>query len=224
MPMDDVLAQLVPLAAVVAVNPLPVIAMILVLQTANGRRAGACFVAAWLAALLALGGVAILIANHTDLYGSGSSSTVARLIRAGVGLLLVVLAVRKWMSRPRAGEDAKMPAWMNAVASTTPAKSARLGALLAAGNPKNIAVTLAAAASIVEAGFTIPQELGALVSYVVLATLGVGVPFTVVMLLGSRADDVLAGWGRWLDRHNVTLMSVVLLVIGLLLIAAAITG
>jgi threonine/homoserine/homoserine lactone efflux protein len=224
MTMGEVLPQLIPLAAVVAVNPLPVIAMILVLQTSQGRRAGSAFVAAWVVALVLLGGVALVIANHTDLYGSGSASLAARLIRGAVGVMLVFLAVRKWLGRPRSGEDAKSPAWMKAIASTTPAKSARLGALLAAGNPKNIAVTLAAAAAIVEGGFALPEEFGALAFYVVLATLGVGVPLVVVLLLGSRADDVLAGWGRWLNRYNAVLMTGVLLVIGLLLIVGAITG
>jgi threonine/homoserine/homoserine lactone efflux protein len=222
--MSDVLRQLLPLAAVVAFNPLPVIAIILVLQTSQGRRAGSAFAGAWLVALLALGGIAILIANQTDLYGSGSSSAVARVIRAAVGLMLVVLAVRKWTGRPRAGEEATAPAWMDALASTTPAKSARLGALLAAGNPKNIAVTLAAAAAIVEAGLSVGLEATALVFFTVASTLGIAVPLLARLALGDRGDAVLASWARWLTRHNSVVMALVLLVIGVLLVAGAITG
>jgi len=221
---SDALVGLIPLAAGVAVNPLPVIALILILQTPRGRSAGFAFVGAWIVALFVLGGVAVVVANQTDLYGSGSSSMVARIIRGGVGALLLVWAGSKWFGRPRSDEDATSPAWMNALASTTPAKSARLGGLLAAGNPKNIALTLAAAAGVVETGLPLASELAALAFFVLLATLGVATPLVAYLSLGSRADDVLAGWGRWLTRHNASVMAIVLLVLGLLLVAGAVKG
>lgn len=218
------LGQLIPFAAVVAINPLPVIAIILVLQTQRGRQAGSAFAGAWLLALLALGGLAIVIANQTELYGSGSASLVARIIRGAVGALLLALALGKWRGRPRRGQEPKKPAWMDALASTTPARSARLGALLAAGNPKNIAVTLAGSAAIVEAGLPIRMEATALLVYVAAASLGIAIPLVVYLALGDRGDEVLGRWAVWLQRHNAVVMAVVLLVIGVLLVAGAITG
>jgi hypothetical protein len=102
----DVLVQLLPLAVVIAVNPLPIIAIVLIMQVGRGRLMGSAFVGAWIVALLALGGAAIAIANQTDLYGSGSASPVARVIRGAVGVMLVVLAARKWTGRPRSGDAA----------------------------------------------------------------------------------------------------------------------
>jgi hypothetical protein len=220
----DVLVQLLPLAVVIAVNPLPIIAIVLIMQVGRGRLMGSAFVGAWIVALLALGGAAIAIANQTDLYGSGSASPVARVIRGAVGVMLVVLAARKWTGRPRSGDDAKTPAGWMTVHPSTPAKSARLGALLAAGNPKNIAVTLAAAAAVAEAGLPVGREVVALSAFVLLSTAGVATPLVATLVLGPRGDQVLAGWGRWLARHNATVMAVVLLVIGLLLVAGALTG
>ena len=82
---------------------------------------------------------------------------------------------------------------MDAVASTTPAKSARLGALLAAGNPKNIAVTLAAAAGIVESGLSWGSEAAALAFFVVASTLGIAVPLAAYVIMGDRGINCLPG-------------------------------
>ena len=47
-----------------------------------------------------------------------------------------------------------MPTWMSAIDQFTPGKSLGLGFLLAALNPKNLTLTLAAAASIAAAGLS----------------------------------------------------------------------
>jgi len=222
--MAGLAAALLPLAVAVAVNPIPIIAVILILQSPRARASGSAFVGAWVLALLALGGVAIGVANHTDLYGSGTASPVARLIRGVVGALLLYWAARKWLGRPRDGEPVSTPAWMGRLATATPRGSLALGAGLAAGNPKNIALTLAAAAAIVEEGLPLTTEGIALLVFVAFATLGVAIPYLVLLVMGRRADQVLASWGKWLTQHNAAVLAIVLTVIGVLLIVGSITG
>ena len=222
--MPGLVAALLPLAVAIAVNPIPIIAVILILQSPRARASGSAFVGAWILALSTLGGVAVALANHTDLYGSGSASPVARVIRGVVGVLLLYLAVRKWLGRPRGGDPVSTPAWMTRLATTTPGRSFALGAGLSGGNPKNIALTLAAAAAIVEEGLPLTTEGIALLVFVALATLGVAIPYLVLLVLGGRADQVLSSWGDWLTRHNAAVLAIVLTIIGVLLIAGAIRG
>ena len=47
-----------------------------------------------------------------------------------------------------------MPRWMEAIDTFTPGRSFVFGALLSGVNPKNLALTLAAAASIAQAGLS----------------------------------------------------------------------
>lgn len=218
------IGQLLPLAVGVAVNPIPIIAVIVILLSPTALRAGSTFVVTWLVALFALAGVATVVANQTSLYGSGYSSPAARWIKGLVGVLLLVLAVRKWLGRPRGGEPASAPRWLEALATASVGRSAALGAGLAAGNPKNIALTLAAAAAIVETGLPPGAEVAWLVAFVVVASIGVAVPVVAFAMLGDRGPEVLGRWGTWLTRHNAVVLATVLAVIAVVLLVGAIRG
>jgi threonine/homoserine/homoserine lactone efflux protein len=64
----------------------------------------------------------------------------------------LLMAGKQWTKRPRSGEEPKTPGWMATIDSATTARAALLGAALSGANPKNLALTLAAAATIAEAG------------------------------------------------------------------------
>ena len=69
-----------------------------------------------------------------------------------LGVALLGLAVRQWRGRPKAGETAPLPKWMQSLDRFTPARSLAIGAALAAINPKNLLLTVAAAAAIAQTG------------------------------------------------------------------------
>jgi threonine/homoserine/homoserine lactone efflux protein len=217
------LGQILPLALGVGINPLPIIAMILILLTPRAKASGLTFLAGWLLGLTAVGGVAIAIANRTDLYAS-EGSTLARWLRIIVGIAVLALAAKQWLGRPRAGEDTKKPRWMAAIETFTPARSFRLGLILSGANPKNVALTLAAAGIIVAEGLTVTEEVTLLAAFILVATAGVATPLVVFLVSGSAATRVLEAWGAWLQRNNAVIMSIVLLVIGLLLLVKGFTG
>jgi threonine/homoserine/homoserine lactone efflux protein len=60
----------------------------------------------------------------------------------------------QWRRRPgpRAAEDAAPPAWMATLDTVSPLKSVGLGVALSAVNPKNLLITVGAAAAIVQTG------------------------------------------------------------------------
>lgn len=221
--MGSTVGQILPFAIGVGVNPLPVIAVILLLLTPRARATGLSFLAGWLAGLILIGGIAIAIANRTDLYGAEGSS-LATWVSLLLGVLVLGLAVKQWLGRPAKGEASDAPAWMAALDQINLWRALRLGALLAAANPKNLVLTLTAAVIIVEGGHTGAQEALALAVFVIVASIGVAVPIVAYFALGSKASSILEGWRAWLVRNNATIMSLVLGVIGLLLVVLAVVG
>lgn len=63
---------------------------------------------------------------------------------SAIGQVLPLLAVRQWRSRPTKGASVEMPKWMAAIDSMTWAQALGLGFLLAAVNPKNLLMGVAA--------------------------------------------------------------------------------
>lgn len=214
--MGTTIAQLLPLALGIALNPIPVIAVILILLTPRARTNGFSFLAGWLGGLLAVGAVGLTVANRSPLYGIGTSSSLASWLKVGLGILVLGLAAKKWLSRPRSAADAVTPRWMDSLAAATPLRSLGLGAGLGGVWPKNLVFTVAAAAGIAEADLPIAQEAVAFLAFTLVATAGVATPVVVLVVLGDRSAAVLERWGAWLTRNNATLMVGVLVVIGLL--------
>ncbi len=219
--MATTLAQLLPLALGVLASPLPIMAVVVLLLGERARVTGAVFVASWLVGLVSIGLIGILILNETSVFGSQGSGAVVRSLKAVLGAALVVLAALQWRGRTREGEDGDAPKWMSALATFTPMKAFGLGWTFAAIKPKNLVLTLAAATTISESGMALGSEVASLAAYVILASIGVAAPLVVYFALGARASVTLERWGRWLTRNHSVVVAVVLLVIGLLLIGAA---
>jgi Sap, sulfolipid-1-addressing protein len=66
--------------------------------------------------------------------------------------MILLLAVRQWRGRPAPEAAPEMPKWMAGLDQLKPGGALGLGALLSGVNPKNAALTIAAAATIAGAG------------------------------------------------------------------------
>jgi len=165
----------------------------------------------------------VLVLDRTAVHDD-DGSPIMQWVKAGVGVILVVMAVRKWMGRPKPGEQVTRPGWMSALESVTALKSGTLGFTLAAIKPKNLLLTLAAAGVISDAGLERGAELVVLAVFVVVASLGILAPVFTYLALGSRAAGILEAWSDWLARHSAVVVAVVLLVIGVVLIVLGLRG
>src|SRR4051812_9616731 len=149
--MGQAIGDLLPSAVGVALSPVPIIAVILMLGTRRARSNGPAFAVGWVLGLTIVSVIVVLVASGADEADSGSSTAVD-VIKLLFGVLFLWLALKQWRSRPRPGAEVAMPKWMAAVDSLTAGRSFLLGAALSGINPKNLALTLAAAASIAQAG------------------------------------------------------------------------
>ena len=99
-----------------------------------------------------------------------------------------------------------------------------MGVALSAINPKNLLLTVGAAAAIAQTGASALSQAVALAVFIVIATLGVGVPVGIYFVMGDRGGNILRGLHDWMARENATIMAVICLIIGAKLVGDAITA
>jgi len=222
--MSEAIGAVLPLAIGVAISPITIIAVILMLFSARARQNGPAFLAGWVGALAVVGAIVFVLAEAGRVGSDGSSSNLAALLKALLGVLFLLLAVRQWRTRPAEGEQAPMPKWMAAIDSFTTGRSLGLAALLAGVNPKNLALTVGAGLAIAQTGATGASAVVALIVYVVVASLSVGIPVVYYLAAGEGAKQTLDGWKAWLLANNSTIMTVLFVVLGIVLTGQGISA
>jgi Sap, sulfolipid-1-addressing protein len=218
------ISEVLPFAVGVAISPVSIIAVILVLFSARARVNGPVFVLGWVVGVAVVSVVVYLVADAGDVSSGGSASDGSYWAKLVVGILLVLLAFRHWRGRSRPGEPPDTPKWMSAIDTLTPVKTAGLAVLLAAANPKNLALSLAAGASLAQGGASGGEAAVGLVVFVVLASISIVVPVVFYLGGGERAAHVLDGWRTWLSENNAAMMAVLFVVFGVVLFSQGLRG
>ena len=99
-----------------------------------------------------------------------------------------------------------------------------MGVLISSANPKNLVLTVAAAAAIAGTGIDAGDEAIALAIFIIVATLGVGTPVVMYFVLGERSAKVLGELKSWMAANNAVIMAVITLVIGVKILGDGISG
>jgi threonine/homoserine/homoserine lactone efflux protein len=212
--MLEAIGAILPFAVGVALSPVPIIAVILMLVSAKARVNGPMFVIGWLVGLAIVGIIVLGIAGPAEASDEGQPATWVAVVQIVLGALLLLLAVKQWRGRPREGEVPSMPKWMDAIDTFTPVKSAGAGALLSGLNPKNLLFAVAAGTAIAETGIAGGEQAVAYAVFMLIATIGVGLPVVLYFALGDRAPAMLRRLQEWMAQNNAVIMSVLILVIG----------
>jgi hypothetical protein len=220
----QVVGDILPMAIGVAISVVPIIAIILMLITPKARSNGPAFLAGWILGLAIVGGVVLVIANVANVSASRGSSTVTDVLKLVFGLLFLLLAAKQWRGRPKPGESPHAPKWMATIDGFTPGKAVGLAALLSGVNPKNLVLTVSAAATIAQADVPGWEQGGALFIFIVLASVGIIAPLIVYFAMGEKAAAILDTWKLWLGHHNSAIMVTLFVVFGVLLVGKGIAG
>jgi hypothetical protein len=213
----EAIGVVLPYAIGVAISPLPIIAVILVLFSARARVNGPVFLVGWVVGVTVVSVAVYFLSDAGDASTDDSASDTVSTAKLLLGVLLLVLAVRHLQAQRRA-EATSEPKWMASIDSLTPIKAGGLGALLSGLNPKNLALSLAAGASLAQSGAAGGDAVAGLVAFIVVASLSIAVPVVSYLLGGQRAAAVLDAWRGWLSTHNDAVMAVLFLVFGVVLI------
>ena len=222
--LSDAVGQVLSLAVGVALSPVPIIGVVLMLGTPRARSNGGAFILGWVAGLSVVGTIVLLVSSGADASTSGEPADWVNWLKLILGLALLLVATKQWRSRPADGNGAAMPKWMQAIDTFTPLKAAGLGVLLSAVNPKNLLLVVGAAAAIAQTGAATSDQAVALGIFVLVGTLGPGIPVALYLALGDRSEPVLDGLKNWMSVHNAAIMAVLCLIIGAKLIGDAISG
>jgi threonine/homoserine/homoserine lactone efflux protein len=218
------IGEILPLAIGVAISPVPIIAIVLVLGTPRARSNGLAFALGWLAGLTIVGGALLALASGNSQENDGGPETWVSIVKLVLGVLFLLLAARTWRSRPKAGQEAAMPKWMQAIDTFTTGRSLVFGVLLSGVNPKNLALTIAAATTIAQTGISGGESAGALIVFILIGSLSILTPVFIYFALGTRAAVILDELKDWMGGHNAAIMTVLLLVLGAKLIGDAVGG
>lgn len=218
--MLSTLSETLPFAIGVAASAVAVIALVLILQGSRALSSGVSFTLGWVL------GVGVVCAAGVA-FGLAVSDDPARWtqwLRTLLGALLLVAAIRKWRQRVPSGQEPTPPKWMSGFQDSAPGKAAVLGFLLGGINPKNLMLTLGAAATLGAGGLSSSELWITGIAYVVVASVTVLVPMGIYILMRSKADELLANLGEWMKSNSDAITTVVLVIFGVKLLLGGLAG
>ena len=222
--MAAVIGDLLPLAIGIAISPIPIIAVILMLLSRKATATSTGFLLGWVVGIVLVTVVVLVLVGQAGNTAGGEPSTLSSVLKLVLGAALILLAVRQWQGRPKAGETGAMPKWMDAIESFSFVRALLLGFGLSAINPKNLLLCLAAGTTIGAAHLPTGQIVMAMVVFTLLACSTVAVPVVGYLAARDRMAAPLDRLRAWLTQNNAAVMAVLLLVIGTVLLGKGIAG
>ena len=215
---------MLPFAVGIAISPIPIVAIVLMLGTANAKSDSLSFLAGWIVAMAVAGAILLAVVGSSDPTDNGAPADWSSTLKLVLGIVLLGLAVKQWRNRPRAGEDAPMPKWMSSIEGFTPVKSAGLGAIVSVVNPKNLILIIGGVTAISQTDVAGGDQAIVWAIFILIATIGVAAPVVIYFAMGDKAAGILADLKAWMAHHNAAIMAVILVIIGVKLIGDSISG
>lgn len=220
--MGEVVGDLLPLAVGVAISPIPIIAVILMLLSPRAGSTSLGFLVGWVVGIVLTTAIVLLLSD--SVHEGGDPPAWASWLKIVLGALCLLLAAGQWRKRPRTGAEPALPKWMSAIDTFTFGKSAGLGFLLSALNPKNLIMCVGAGLTIGAATLSTGGDVGSVAIFTVIAASTVAIPVIVYLAAKDRMAKPLGALREILVRDNAVIMAVLLGVIGATLIGKGIGG
>jgi hypothetical protein len=194
--LSQAIGDLLPAAAAVALSPIPIIAIVVVLDSRRARVNGSAFAVGWVAGLA---GVSVAVVRLTGGASDPHSDSAAGVnwLMVAVGAMLLVMAARQRKKRPERGEDEVMPAWMAGVESVSPVEAAGLG-----GADQAIAIA----------------------KFAVIGSVTIVGAVSFFLVAPSRAARPLGVVRQFMADNNATIMMVIVLILGFKVLGNALSG
>jgi len=190
----------------ITLEPVTIVAFILILGAQRGVRKGLAFLLGWMACLVAVIAAVVLITGGKPPEPHTAPSTAALVVKALLGALLIWVGLRQ---RRRMGRPRKQPGWMARLDHMSPWAAAGLGVFL-----QPWTLVAAGAATVVQAKLSTAGDWLALVFFCLLATSS----FLVMELYAAFAPVAAAARleevHKWIDSHQDQAIVVGALVVG----------
>jgi hypothetical protein len=214
------LLDLLFIGLVATLEPLPLIAMILLLAADGGVMKGLGFVLGWMATLLAIVGVTIAVTGGKPLIAHSSPSTAALAVKLLLGVVLVVIAWRVWKKlRTNGSTPSAQPKWMAKIDSVRPVGAAGLAFVL-----QPWVVIVAGVSTITTAKVSNAAEVSALVAFCLLCSSSFIAMEIYAVLRPEEVHNRLNALLNWITTHRDPVIVFLSLGLGLYLMAISISG
>jgi threonine/homoserine/homoserine lactone efflux protein len=190
----------------IALEPFPLIAFLLILSSEKGTRKGLAFILGWLACLVVVIGAVVLLTGGKPPAPATAPSTAVLAIKLALGVVLILYAVRQERRRslPR-----KPPAWMGRLDEATPWAAAGLAAFL-----QPWTLVAAGAATVSQAKLSNVWEWLILLLFCLLATSSFLYLELSAAFRPAAADALIKKLRSWLDTHQDQVIIVISLLLG----------
>jgi cytochrome c biogenesis protein CcdA len=215
------ISDTLPLGIGIAMNPIAIVAGILILASASARSSSVAFTAGWVLGLTLLLVLALLVQQQVSTHPDTPRDFVS-FLKVVLGVVLLGGAVRLIFFPRKA--DGDTPKWMRFVDQIGSPRAAGLGLFLSIVSLKNIALILGAAALIRDASLATQGLVLTLVVFLLICTIGILMPLVVHLSGGARADARLARWRSWLLLNVNLITAIVMALLGLLMIGHGVTA
>ena len=249
--MGAVIGEILPLALGIAISPIPIIAAILMLLSPKARVTSVGFLLGWVIGIIVAVTVFTLLSAILPEVDPDEAKPIQGVVQLLLGAGLLLLAFRQWRGRPKPGETAALPKWMQAIDKITFIVAFGLGFLLSALNPKNLIMAVGAGLDVggaemstgsivlVIAIFTLIMAAGAglgiggaelstgavigvIAIFTLIAASTVLVPVVGYLIAADKLRGPLDALRGWLANENAVIMAILLLVIGVSMIGKGI--
>ncbi len=219
--MGQALGSLLPLGVAAAVSTVPILVTILILLSENRNRSALAYLIGWVVGTLFLVTVGTVAASSLPEPRPRQPDTIvgALEILLGVGLVsLGILAFRRRQERASGQE----PKWAQAVGAFGAGRSLGLGLALNL-RPKSVLLCAAAGLALDSANDGVEVTAVLVLVYTVVATSTVAVPIIATLISPTRMEPRLVEARKRLDDNGRLVSGAMMVMIGLLLVAAGIT-
>jgi len=196
----------------IAASPIPIVAVIVMIFSTRPRLNSVVFTSTWVAGIAV---VAFVVAIAPGLeFDDDAPGTTRSLVRLGVGVVFLLLAVRNWRRRPGPDDEPTLPRWMEVEDRVGPATAIGLGLVLSILNPKDVTLAAAGGAAIGGEQLGVSETAAAVVVFTAIAASTVVIPVVAYLIVGARLDGTLESTKEWLVRHNAVVLTVIWAILG----------
>lgn len=204
--------SLILIGLAIALAPLPLTAFMVVVPSKRGVRKGAAFVFGWLVSLAIVVTVTVLATGNNPPKANTAPSLASRAVKIAIGVVLLVIAIRRRRRMGQPKKPKKPPKWQASVDTMTPWFALALAPVL-----QPWGLVAAGAATVVEA------KLSSVASYLALfffCVLGSASYLAIEIYAGFEPDQaLLTRFRTWIDSHTDQVIILGSLILGFWLIA-----
>jgi hypothetical protein len=206
--MGSLLLQILPVAAMITINPVPIIAALIMSTTRRPLASGLAYIGALLVVMTLFGVLVLLVFGGSLVTHADKSTAVVRWAWLAIGVAFLTAFLVLLVGRPRR-DSAKEPRWMHLIGRTGPTGAAAVGVLLV-----NYEMQTPAMVDILGADVTRAQALMALTLFIAVACALPALIVGAALVARERVAVDVVRAKAWLARYNRPVLLILFAIIG----------